>query len=87
MNSATRSAVAYCLSRGHKVSAIHNGFPGLVRHHQDKPLGSVRPLNWIDVEGWISTGGSEIGTNRDVPSVVGIKEVADCFTLWKFDAL
>lgn len=25
MNSATRAAVAYCLSRGHKPWAIHNG--------------------------------------------------------------
>ena len=87
MNSATRAAVAYCLSRGHKPWAIHNGFPGLVRHHQDKPLGSVRLLDWLEVEGWISRGGSEIGTNRDLPSKVGMKETADCFKIWKFDAL
>ena len=87
MNSATRAAVAYCLSRGHKPWAIHNGFPGLVRHHQDKPIGSVRPLDWLEVEGWISRGGSEIGTNRDLPSKVGMKETADCFKLWKFDAI
>ena len=87
MNSATRSAVAYCLSRGHKPWAIHNGFPGLVRHHKDKPIGSVRPLNWLQVEGWISRGGSEIGTNRDLPSKVGIAATADCLKEWKFDAL
>ena len=87
MNAATRSAVAYCLSRGHKPWAVHNGFPGLVRHHQDKPLGSVRLMDWLEVEGWISRGGSEIGTNRDLPSKVGLGETADCFREWKFDAL
>ena len=87
MNSATRAAVAYCLTRGHKPWGIHNGFPGLVRHHQDKPLGSVREMSWLEVEGWISRGGSEIGTNRDLPSKVGIQETADCFKLWGFEAL
>lgn len=87
MNSATRAAVAYCLTRGHKPWAIHNGFAGLVRHHKDKPLGSVREVQWLDVEGWISKGGSEIGTNREVPSKVGMGETADCFREWKFDAL
>ncbi|CAF9927229.1 MAG: 6-phosphofructokinase, alpha subunit [Alectoria fallacina] len=87
MNSATRAAVAYCLSRGHTPIAIHNGFPGLVRHHADEPLGSVRYVQWLDVEGWISKGGSEIGTNRDLPSKVGMGETADCFNIYKFDAL
>ena len=87
MNSATRAAVAYCLSRGHTPIAIHNGFPGLVRHHADEPIGSVRYVQWLDVEGWISKGGSEIGTNRDLPSKVGMGETADCFNIYNIDAL
>ena len=87
MNSATRAAVAYCLSRGHKPVAIHNGFAGLVRHHDDKPLGSVRDVKWLDVEGWIGRGGSEIGTNRELPSKVGIGETAECFKTYGIDAL
>jgi len=87
MNSGTRAAVAYCLSRGHTPLAIHNGFPGLVRHHADKPVGSVRELSWLEVEGWISRGGSEIGTNREIPSKVGMGETADFFNLYKFDGL
>jgi 6-phosphofructokinase 1 len=67
MNAATRAAVAYCIARGHQPVALHNGFPGLIRHHSDKPLGgsisqanvgtlfnpvpAVRDLNWLDVEG------------------------------------
>ena len=41
----------------------------------------------MEVEEWINLGGSEIGTNRDLPSKVGIKGTADCFAHWKFDAL
>ena len=86
MNSATRAAVAYCLTRGHKPIAIHNGFPGLCRHHADEPVGSVRDITWLDVEGWANRGGSEIGTNRGLPSD-DIEGTAKCFELYKFDAL
>lgn len=86
MNPATRAAVAYCLSRGHTPIAIHNGFSGLCRHHNDKPLGSVREVSWLDVEGWMSKGGSEIGTNRILPSL-DLPKTAECFKLYKFDAV
>ena len=68
MNAATRAAIAYCFSRGHTPIAMHNGFSGLIRHHSDKPTGSVRDVNWVDAEAWSSRGGSEIGTNRTLPS-------------------
>ncbi len=86
MNPATRAAVAYCLARGHTPIAIHNGFSGLCRHHADKPLGSVREVSWLDVEGWMSKGGSEIGTNRTLPSE-DMPKTAECFELYKFDAV
>ena len=86
MNPATRAAVAYCLTRGHTPIAIHNGFPGLQRHHDDKPLGAVRECKWIDVDPWVNEGGSEIGTNRGLPSG-DMKKTAECFELYKFDAL
>jgi 6-phosphofructokinase 1 len=86
MNSATRAAVAYCLTRGHTPTTIHNGFSGLCRHHNDKPVGSVRDVQWLDVEGWISKGGSEIGTNRVLPSE-DLPKTAECFGLYRFDAL
>ncbi|EHY52258.1 6-phosphofructokinase, alpha subunit [Exophiala dermatitidis] len=86
MNPATRAAVAYCLTRGHTPIAIHNGFPGLQRHHDDKPVGSVREIRWIDVDALVNEGGSEIGTNRGLPSA-DMKKTAECFELYKFDAL
>lgn len=86
MNAATRAAVAYCLARGHTPVALHNGFPGLCRHHDDKPLGSVRGVEWLDAEQLASKGGSEIGTNRGLPSE-DIKRTAFCFEKYKLDAL
>ena len=86
MNAATHGAVAYCEARGHKPITIHNGFPGFCRHHDDKPIGSVRDVSWLDVESWVNKGGSEIGTNRSLPSE-DMPKTAECFALYKFDAL
>ncbi|KAK9449931.1 6-phosphofructokinase [Limtongia smithiae] len=80
MNAATRAATCYCLSRGHKPYAIHNGFSGLVRHN------SVRELNWLDVENWVTRGGSEIGTNRNLPDI-DLGMVAYYFQKHEFDGL
>ncbi|EEP77944.1 6-phosphofructokinase [Uncinocarpus reesii 1704] len=86
MNPATRAAVAYCIARGHTPVAIYNGFPGLCRHHADKPLGSVREVDWLESDSWVNEGGSEIGTNRGLPSE-DMPTTAHCFELYKFDAL
>ncbi|KAK5441428.1 6-phosphofructokinase, alpha subunit, partial [Exophiala xenobiotica] len=86
MNPATRAAVAYCLSRGHTPIATYNGFPGLLRHHDTEPIGSVRDMKWIDVEDWANEGGSELGTNRGLPSE-DMAKTAHCFEIYRFEAL
>ncbi|ORE10195.1 6-phosphofructokinase [Rhizopus microsporus var. microsporus] len=60
MNAATRTAVRYCLNRGHTPIAVSNGFAGLAR-------GSMKEMSWMSVDGWTDLGGSELGTNRAVP--------------------
>ncbi|KYK57944.1 6-phosphofructokinase [Drechmeria coniospora] len=87
MNAAVRAAVAYCVSRGHQPMAIHNGFAGFARHHDDKPIGAVRPFDWLEVDGWASKGGSEIGTNRELPSESGMELIANLIEQHEFDAL
>ncbi|KAL2023561.1 hypothetical protein VTK56DRAFT_2169 [Thermocarpiscus australiensis] len=87
MNAAVRAGVAYCLSRGHEPIAIYNGFAGFARHHGDKPLGAVRSFDWLEVDGWASKGGSEIGTNRELPSESGMETVANLIEQYRFDAL
>ncbi|GIJ92567.1 6-phosphofructokinase, alpha subunit [Aspergillus pseudoviridinutans] len=86
MNQATRAAVGYCLTRGHTPLAIHNGFPGLCRHHDDKPVSSVREVKWLESDHWVNEGGSDIGTNRSLPSE-DFETTAMCFEKYKFDAL
>ncbi|RSL69174.1 ATP-dependent 6-phosphofructokinase [Fusarium duplospermum] len=87
MNAAVRAAVAYCISRGHEPMAIHNGFAGFSRHHGDKPFGSIRPFDWLEVDGWASKGGSEIGTNRELPNESGMELIANLIEDYHFDAL
>lgn len=61
LNVSTRAIALYCLSKGHKPFAIHNGFEGLIE-------GNLTQLSWLDVEDWHNRGGSQIGTNRSLPS-------------------
>ncbi|KAI5289591.1 6-phosphofructokinase, alpha subunit, partial [Ascosphaera aggregata] len=84
-NPATRGAMAYCIARGHTPVAIHNGFPGLIRHHADTPS-SIREIGWLESDSWVNIGGSELGTNRMLPDT-DMQTVAYCFERYKFDAL
>jgi len=87
MNAAVRAGVAYCRSRGHEPIAIHNGFAGFARHHSDSPMGAVRPFEWLEVDGWASKGGSEIGTNRELPEESGMELIASLVKKYELDAL
>ncbi|KAF8638283.1 hypothetical protein AX17_002303 [Amanita inopinata Kibby_2008] len=62
MNAATRAAVRYCLRQGHTPIAIYNGFRGLL----DDTVGE---MTWLGVDAWAVRGGSELGTNRVLPSI------------------
>ncbi|MCA9513821.1 MAG: 6-phosphofructokinase, partial [Myxococcales bacterium] len=57
MNAAVRAAVRIGLDKGHEMLGVDNGFQGLIEGH-------VRPLGWMDVSGWVSRGGSELGARR-----------------------
>ncbi|HVO71369.1 MAG TPA: 6-phosphofructokinase, partial [Aggregatilineaceae bacterium] len=61
MNTAVRAAVRIGLDRGHTMLGITNGFQGLIDNH-------VKEMNWMSVNGWAPRGGSDLGTNRDVPT-------------------
>ncbi|KAG6854540.1 hypothetical protein C0991_005452 [Blastosporella zonata] len=62
MNAATRAAVRYCLRQGHTPLAIQNGFRGLLDDN-------IIQLSWLGVDSWMARGGSELGTNRALPSI------------------
>ena len=61
MNTAVRAAVRIGLDRGHILLGVRNGFPGLAE-------GDVYEMDWMSVNGWAPLGGSELGTNRKMPS-------------------
>ena len=60
MNTAARAALRIGLDRGHIMFGVRNGFPGLI-------AGDLYEMEWMSVNGWASSGGSELGTNRHVP--------------------
>jgi len=61
MNTAVRAAVRVGLDRGHIMLGVRNGFLGLIEDEIDE-------MGWMSVRGWTSAGGSELGTNRHVPT-------------------
>ena len=61
MNTAARAAIRLGLDGGHIMLGIRNGFRGFA-------AGEIEEIDWMDVAGWASRGGAELGTNRHVPS-------------------
>jgi 6-phosphofructokinase 1 len=60
MNTAARVAIRLGLDQGHIMLGVRNGFNGLSRNE-------VQEMNWMDVSGWASLGGSQLGTSRVIP--------------------
>src|ERR1700679_3218540 len=79
MNAATRAAVRYCLYEGHTPLAIYNGFNRLLDDN-------ITPLTWLGVDSWMARGGSELGTNRTLPSI-DLGAIASKFQQYRFQAL
>ncbi len=60
MNATVRAAVRLGVDQGHQPLGIYRGFRGLINNQ-------LTELNWMDVNGWAPTGGSELGTSRRKP--------------------
>lgn len=76
MNTAIRTAVRIGLDQGNIMLGVTNGFQGLID-------GSIREMDWMSVNGWASTGGSELGANREIPTGRDLYAIAR--TLERFD--
>lgn len=61
MNTAVRAAVRMAIDEGHTVMVVRNGFEGLIS-------GDLKEFGWMDVHGWGSMGGAELGVSRKVPT-------------------
>jgi 6-phosphofructokinase 1 len=61
MNTAVRAAVRMAIDQGHIALAVENGFEGLINNE-------IKEFGWMDVHGWGSVGGSNLGISRNQPS-------------------
>ena len=59
MNGAVRAVVRMAIARGCEPYGIYEGYEGLVQGGN-----LIKPLYWDDVRGWLSEGGTLIGTAR-----------------------
>ena len=59
MNGAVRSVVRSVLNNGGEAYAVYEGYSGLVEGGD-----MIRRMDWPDVRGWLSEGGTLIGTAR-----------------------
>jgi 6-phosphofructokinase 1 len=80
MNAAVRAAVRIGLDKGHVVLGVSNSFQGLIE-------GQIREMDWMSVNGWASMGGSELGTNRDIPGGRDFYAIARQLEEHKIDGL
>ncbi|VDP91045.1 unnamed protein product [Echinostoma caproni] len=72
VNAVIRSFSRLGITKGYTIMGIHEGFHGLVNDDLSK-------IGWQDVRGWVSMGGSALGTRRDKPSELGLDVVASKF--------
>ena len=80
MNTVVRAAVRLTLDRGYTMLAVRNGFRGL----RD---GDVREVGWMDVSGYVSSGGAELGTNRYVPDRAAVAQIAEVIGAQRINGL
>lgn len=80
MNAAVRAALRTGLDKGHIILGIQNGFRGFVE-------GDVIEMDWMSVNGWASMGGSELGTNRHIPSRSDFYNIARTIEKYQIEGL
>ncbi len=80
MNTAVRAAVRLGLDKGHQMFGVRNGFRGFI-------AGDIQPMDWFSVNGWVSRGGAELGTNRDLPSQEHFARIAQEIDAHALDGL
>ncbi len=80
MNATVRAAVRLGVDNGHQPLGIYRGFRGLINNQ-------IKEMNWMDVNGWAPTGGSELGTSRRKPEGGDFYAIARSLEEHKIDAL
>jgi 6-phosphofructokinase 1 len=80
MNIAVRTAIRLGLDGGHTMLGVQNGVTGLC-------AGAFNEMDWMDVDGWVATGGAELGTNRSLPTESDTARIAEHLAEQEIDGL
>jgi 6-phosphofructokinase 1 len=80
MNTASRVAIRMGIDRGHTMLGVRNSFQGLIE-------GDIEEMGWMSVSGWSASAGSELGTNRKIPSGSDFYAIARTLERFNISAL
>jgi 6-phosphofructokinase 1 len=82
LNAVIRAVTRRCLSSGHEVAGIREGWRGLVK-------GILQPLGSREISGILPRGGTILGTTRTNPYRLegGVERVLETFSRERLDAL
>ena len=80
MNPIVRTALRIAMNQGQDVIGVRDGFAGLAR-------GDIWDLQWMDVQSWITLGGSELGAIRHRLKPEELAGVAQTIKKWDIRGL
>ncbi|MDE0311044.1 MAG: 6-phosphofructokinase [Caldilineaceae bacterium] len=80
MNAATRAVVRMLEDNGHIPLGVKWGFRGLIDD-------DIQEMNWMTVNGWAPTGGSELGSSRKTPEGAELYAAAQVLEKRQVDAI
>lgn len=80
MNAATRAVVRMLEDNGHIPLGVKWGFRGLIDD-------DIQEMNWMTVNGWAPTGGSELGSSRKTPEGAELYAAAQALEKHRVDAI
>jgi 6-phosphofructokinase 1 len=75
MNPIVRTALRIAMNEGQDVIGVRDGFAGLAR-------GDIWDLQWMDVQRWITLGGSELGAIRHRLTSDELASIAQTIKKW-----
>lgn len=80
MNAATRAVVRLLVDSGHIPLGVRRGCRGLIND-------DIQEMNWMTVNGWAPTGGSELGSSRKCPEGAELYAAAQALERHQVDAI
>lgn len=80
MNAATRAMARLLVDSGHIPLAVKRGFRGLISD-------DISEMDWMSVNGWAPTGGSELGSSRTAPEGADLYLAAQVLEKHRIDAI